>query len=169
MRSRVHFVSDTPPSCRLDGIRRRCPLPAVADSGLHRAHLRFARLCRLGLNLAEPRRLFVTPADSSLWPGNRSAPIYRTGQSSSMESGGATPPRAIRWTNATARHVGFPAGARKSAPGGGIPTPGFIDGTLHMQLHASAQAATRDIGERVVTAVLAHEAPARPRSTPPVS
>jgi hypothetical protein len=38
-----------------------------------------------------------------------------------------------------------------------------------MQLHASAQAATRDIGERVVTAVLAHEAPARPRSTPPVS
>jgi hypothetical protein len=96
------------------------------------------------LNLAEPRGLLVTPADSSLWPGNRSAPIYRTGQSSSMESGGATPPRAIRWTSATARHVGFPASVRRSAPGGGIPTPGFIHGTLHMQLHASAQAATCD-------------------------
>jgi hypothetical protein len=50
---------------------------------------------------------------------------------SSMERG-ATPPRAIRWTDAIARHVGFPARVPKSAPGGGIPAPGVVDGTLHV-------------------------------------
>jgi hypothetical protein len=50
----------------------------------------------------------------------------------SIKRGGNTTPKAIRWTNVTARHVGFPAGVRKSAPGGGIPAPGIIDGTLHV-------------------------------------
>jgi hypothetical protein len=58
---------------------------------------------------------------------------------------GATSPGTIRWTNATARHVGSPAGVPK----------------FGAWRRDSSGRRLRDIGERDVTAVLAHEATAR--------